>query len=97
MVARRIVGTDAEAFVTDFKNARNYYTHYNPKLEKKAASGGALLLLTLQLQALLEMSLLRQLGFPCRAVEETLERGRRFSEIEHFRRETEKTSDERRD
>jgi hypothetical protein len=38
-VAKRIVGDDTEAFVVDFKNARNYYTHYDPKLEKKAASG----------------------------------------------------------
>ncbi len=92
-VAQRIVGVDAEAFVTDFKNARNYYTHYNPKLEKKAASGTALLLLTVQLQAILEMSLLCQLGFPCRAVEETLKRGGRFSEIEHLRREAKKSAE----
>lgn len=90
-VSERIVGADAEAFVADFKNARNYYTHYDPKLEKKAASGGALLLLTVQLQAILEMSLLRQLGFPCRAVAEILQRGGRFSEIEHLRREAEKS------
>jgi hypothetical protein len=94
-VAGRIVGSDAEAFVTDFKNSRNYYTHYYPKLKKKAASGVALLLLTVQLQAILEMSLLRQLGFPCRAVEEILERGRRFAEIEHFRTEAEKAANER--
>jgi len=78
------VGPDIDAFVADFKNARNYYTHYDPDLEKKAAHGNELFLLTVQLQAILEMSLLRQLGFPCRAIEEILERGRRFAQIEHF-------------
>jgi ApeA N-terminal domain 1 len=86
-VSGRIVGADPDAFVTDFKNARNYYTHYDPRLKKKAADGAALLLLTVQLQAILEMSLLRQLGFPCRAVAQILERGDRFSEIGHLRRE----------
>jgi hypothetical protein len=90
-VAGRIVGPDTETFVTDFKNARNYYTHYNPKLKRRAATGTSLLLLTLQLQAILEMSLLRQLGFPCRGVERILERGGRFSRIGHLRREAAKT------
>lgn len=88
-VSKRIVGDDIDAFIVDFKNARNYYTHYDPDLEDKAARGSALYLLTLRLQAVLEMSLLRQLGFSCRAVEEILERGRRFAQIEHFRRKAE--------
>jgi ApeA N-terminal domain 1 len=93
-VARRIVGEEADAFIADFRNSRNYYTHYNPKLERKAATGTALFLLTLQLRTILEMSLLRQLGFPCGVIEEILERGRRFEEIEHFRREVENDVDE---
>lgn len=61
-------------------------THYNPRLEKKAATGAELYLLTIQLQALIEMSLLRQLGFGCRAIASTLERSRRLTEIEFLRR-----------
>jgi hypothetical protein len=88
-VSARIVGSDPddrEAFITSFKDSRNYYTHYNPNLEKKAARGAALLLLVFQLQAIIEMSLLRQLGFGCRSVDHLLERGRRFERIEHFKR-----------
>jgi ApeA N-terminal domain 1 len=88
-VSKRIVGSDPDAesaLIDDFKNSRNYYTHYNPKREKKAAKGANLYLLTIQLQALLEMSLLRQLGFGCRAIEATLERSRRLTEIESVKR-----------
>jgi hypothetical protein len=88
-VSKRIVGADPaaeSAFIDDFKNSRNYYTHYNPRQEKKAATGTDLYLLTIQLQALIEMSLLRQLGFGCRAIEATLERSRRLTEIEFVRR-----------
>jgi hypothetical protein len=87
-VSKRIVGEgedDLDDFIREFKDSRNYYTHYNPKLEMKAASGTALLLLCIQLQAIIEMSLLRELGFPCRAINGMLERSRRYAEIEHFR------------
>ena len=53
--------------------------------EKKAAEGVSLYLLTLQLRAIIEMSLLRELGFPARAIDEILERTKRYAEIEHFR------------
>ena len=86
-VSKRIVGARAEdvkAFIKLFKDSRNYYTHYNPKLEERAAEGVPLLLLTLQLRTIIEMSLLRELGFPAKAIDSILERGRRFEEIEHF-------------
>jgi ApeA N-terminal domain 1 len=87
-VRSKIVGrTDEEvdAFVTTFKQSRNYYTHYNPKLEKKAPTGAALYLLVVQLQAIIEMSLLRELGFSCDAIDEILERVRRYAEVAHFK------------
>jgi ApeA N-terminal domain 1 len=87
-VTRRIVGEggdDLDAFIRGFKDSRNYYTHYNPKLEARAATGTSLLLLCIQLQAIIEMSLLRELGFQCRAINGMLERSRRYAEIEHFR------------
>lgn len=86
-VSKRIVGpteADRAAFIKKFKDSRNYYTHYNPKLEKKAATGVGLHLLTVQLQALLEMSFLRELGFGCRAVDEVFGRVRRYDSIRHF-------------
>jgi hypothetical protein len=87
-VSKRIVGSepgDQAAFIEAFKIARNYYTHYNPRLEKKAARGAALFLLFIQLQAIIEMSLLRELGFGCRSIDAILERVRRYAEIAHFR------------
>lgn len=87
-VRAKIVGaTDEEldAFVTTFKQSRNYYTHYNPKLEKKAATGAALYLLVVQLQAIIEMSLLRELGFTSDAVDAILERVQRYAEVAHFK------------
>lgn len=87
-VSKKIVGpspADRQAFIEAVKVARNYYTHYNPKLEGKAARGGALYLLLVQMQAILEMALLRELRFPARTIDEILERVERYAEIEHFK------------
>jgi hypothetical protein len=87
-VSRRIVGpheADLDAFIKGLVDSRNYYTHYDPKLDGKAAEGVSLYLLTLQLRAIIEMSLLRELGFPARSINAILERGQRFEEIEHFK------------
>lgn len=87
-VSKRIVGASSnerEDFIEAVKVARNYYTHYNPKLEMKAARGGTLYLLLVQLQAILEMALLRELRFPARTINEILERVERYAEIEHFK------------
>lgn len=86
-VTKQIVGTaaeDLEAFLDLFIDTRNYYTHYNPKKQKKAASGTALLLLTLQLRAIIEAVMLRELGLPARGINEILERTRRYDQIGHF-------------
>jgi hypothetical protein len=88
-VSKRVVGAKPEdqvAFVEAFKTTRNYYTHYNPRHEKKAAHGASLYLLFVQLQAIIEMSLLRELGFGCRSIHDILERSRRFEQIQHFKR-----------
>lgn len=84
----RIVGSeprDQAEFIEAFKIARNYYTHYNPKLERKVARGAALFLLFIQVQAIIEMSLLRELGFGCRAIDAILERGQRYAQIDHVK------------
>jgi hypothetical protein len=86
-VAQKLIGSgddDRDEFVRTFRDTRNWYTHYNPRHEKKAAQGAALFVLLTQLQSLIEMSLLRQLGFGCRQVDEILERTRRYAEIRHF-------------
>lgn len=83
-VSRKIVGDEA-AFVAHLKVSRDYYTHYNPKKEKLAAAEAALYLLTIQLQALIEMSLLRELGFTTKAIDGILTRVGRYREIAHFK------------
>ena len=86
-VSAKIVGAtpdDVTRFVRAFKNSRNYYTHYNEALEDRAAEGAELYALTLQLQALIEMSILRELGFSCDAVDQILDRVQRYARIRHF-------------
>jgi hypothetical protein len=75
----------AEAFIDLLKVSRDFYTHYNPAKKERAAREAGLLLLSLQLRTLIEMALLRELGFTHRAVDAILARARRYQEIEHFK------------
>jgi hypothetical protein len=87
-VSAKITGAapeEQDAFIKRFKHSRNYYTHYNPAEEKKAAKGADLYLLIVQLRAVIEMSLLRELGFSCDAIDQTLDRVQRYAEIHHFK------------
>lgn len=51
------------ALVGRVVDARNYYTHYDPNLEKASADGADLLLLCYRMEALFELCLLKELGF----------------------------------
>jgi hypothetical protein len=85
-VSAKIVGAssvDLDAFVTRFKRSRNYYTHYTPALERHAARGIELYAMTIQLRAIIEMSLLRELGFSCEAIDGILTRVERYAQILH--------------
>lgn len=84
-VSRKIVGADEDAWVKWLKVTRDFYTHYNPKKEREAAKDAGRILLTIQLRAILEMSLLRELGFTVGAIDAILTRIGRYREIEHFR------------
>jgi hypothetical protein len=84
-VSRKIVGDDEDAWVKWLKVTRDFYTHYNPKKEKAAAKDAGRFLLTVQLRAIIEMSLLRELGFTPRAIDQILDRVGRYREIEHFK------------
>lgn len=55
--------TDSELFVKTVKNTRNYYTHWNKSLEKKAAKGEELFRLTQRLSFLVQTCLLIEIGF----------------------------------
>jgi hypothetical protein len=58
-------GMDLDEFLTAFEDSRNYYTHYTsgPKENSQARRGVLLYVLTLQLQTVIEMLLLRHLDF----------------------------------
>lgn len=83
--SRKIVGDDLDAFTAHLKVTRDFYTHYNPAKEKKAAKGVGLLLLTLQLRTLIEMALLRELGFKQNEVDAILARARRYEQINRWK------------
>lgn len=87
-VTRRLVDAgDLQAqFISNFVRTRNYYTHYTPGSETQAAHGVDLLLLSCQLEYLLEMLLLHDLGFACRDVDAIFERALRYADVEHFKR-----------
>ena len=70
-----------KTFVHEVLNARNYLTHYDPSLEEKARRGMDLYPLTVQLQTLVEMCLLLELGFTCAEVDGLFERVNRYREV----------------
>jgi ApeA N-terminal domain 1/Apea-like HEPN len=88
MASRKIVGDDADEFTAHLKVTRDFYTHYNPAKEKKAAKGVGLFLLTVQLRTLIEMALLRELGFKQREVDAILARARRYEQINRLKSDT---------
>lgn len=83
--ARTVGDSSLERFVRAVKDSRNYYTHYDPRLKTKAATGGDLHLLAIQLRTIVETALLMELGFPRTDIEPLLQRTGRFSEIDNFR------------
>jgi hypothetical protein len=64
---------------------RNYKTHLDPTKKDEATDGTALVLLVYQLRALVEMTLLLELGFTCEQVDEVFDRTRRYEVIDTIR------------
>lgn len=83
-VTARIVGAEGlTAFVKAVKDTRNYYTHYDPKGKANAATEPRdMHRLTVQLRAVLETAFLLDIGFTCEEIEASLNRARRFEEID---------------
>jgi hypothetical protein len=61
----KAAGVDLDEFLAAFEDSRNYYTHYTsgPRQNSQARRGVLLYVLTVQLQTVIEMVLLRHLGF----------------------------------
>lgn len=67
-----------ENFVLTAKHTRNYLTHYDKKLEKKAAKGLRLFRLTQGLSYLLQACILDELGLPPTKQKELFERNQTY-------------------
>jgi hypothetical protein len=77
-------GVDLDEFLASFADSRNYYTHYTsgPHVNTQAARGALLLVLTIQLQAIIEMVLLHRLGFSDEAIDQIFTtRTERYREV----------------
>jgi hypothetical protein len=60
------------------KDTRHYLTHYNPKYEKKAATGDRLFFASRAMKLLFELTMLLELGFPKRNVQALVEGNQRL-------------------
>lgn len=65
---KKVVTVESK-FIKDVKNSRNYYTHFNRQLEKKALKNNELFYLTEKLKILLISGILRELGFSIIAID----------------------------
>jgi Apea-like HEPN len=86
-VASRAVGSrkKRDSFIWRVVKTRNYKTHLDPLQKEGAADGVALVSLVFQLKAIVEMTLLLELGFSCEQVDEIFERTRRYEAIENIK------------
>jgi hypothetical protein len=66
----KAAGIELDEFATSFKDSRDFYTHYNPRAGAEIARGVLLYVVTVQLQAIIELSLLREIGFSCEAIDD---------------------------
>jgi ApeA N-terminal domain 1 len=66
---------DVEKLIKDSKNTRNYFTHYDKTLEKKALSGKELFLITEKLKIFLLIILLQETGINLESVNKIIFEG----------------------
>jgi len=66
--------TDIPKFIKQIKDSRNYYTHYDKSLEKKALHGSDLYYLTEKLKVVLVSAILKEIGFTYDLIEKLLSR-----------------------
>jgi len=77
-----LINTKVE-FIEDVVNTRNYFTHFDKKLETKAKRGESLYILTQQMKFVLEICLLRELEIPDTNIEALISRNQKY---QHLRR-----------
>jgi hypothetical protein len=70
--------TDENSFLRKVVATRNYYTHHDPRLRKKAATGSELYWLTQTLTFMVEACLLDELGLAAERRRELFQRNQRY-------------------
>jgi ApeA N-terminal domain 1 len=83
-VATRAIGSSKkkDSFVWKVVNTRNYKIHLDPLKKHEAADGTELVVLVYQLRALVEMTLLLELGFECDEVDAIFKRTGQYELID---------------
>jgi ApeA N-terminal domain 1 len=87
-IATRVVGNSeaCSSFARKVSLTRNYETHLDPGNREEAAQGAELVALTYQLRALVEITLLLEIGFSCEEIAAIFERQDvRYRQIEALR------------
>lgn len=77
LVADLIV-SDEEEFIDDVVNTRNFLTHYDSDLEKKAKKGKELYILTQKIKSILEACFLMELEIPTKTVRTLVLRSQKY-------------------
>jgi len=69
-----------DSFINKVVTTRNYLTHYDEKLKEQSAEGEELYRLTQKLKILLEICLLKELGFTSDNIKSLISRNRRYQD-----------------
>jgi hypothetical protein len=78
------IAPNRDEFVSAVVDGRNYYTHYDARLEQRAPRGIQLVPLTAKLKALIEGLLLGEIGFATPDIDAMFERIERYQLIRHL-------------
>ncbi len=76
--AIKLVISDNETLIDDVVNTRNFLTHYDKSIEKKAKKGHELYILTQRIKFILETCFLIELGVPLDKIKILISRNRRY-------------------
>jgi hypothetical protein len=79
-------GASLDDFVVAFQDTRDFYTHYNPRPKSQALRDARLFVMVVVIQAVIEMLLLRRLGFTDAEVDAIFtQRTERYREVKNFK------------
>jgi hypothetical protein len=71
---------DKERFAEKVKDTRNFFTHYNRKLEKKAATDKEFILMLCQMKIIVEIYFLKEIGFDWKEILDLIKHSKNYEE-----------------